>query len=210
MVLKNLKLLKEDMELKEWIISSFLFSYNDSDYVVLVKRFTIELPKRHKYALVRLVFLDSNNINRILELEANSREFLIGDEGMVSITKFMDYFGIKYQNKLFDFMRYFYKCISRFIPTKVRENLENIEKKCLLNSLNVFNNNEAEKIYPLSIKRNSGNGQRSIYNDNKTRILNPSLYKLVCEDKNISFCYTNDINRQKTNEEILENFNNDY
>ncbi|MBZ7982377.1 hypothetical protein AVBRAN12640_07495 [Campylobacter sp. RM12640] len=210
MILQNLKLLKEDMELKDWIISSFLFSYNGSDYVVLVKRFTIELPKRNKYALVRLIFLDSDDTNRILELEANSKEFLIGDEGMVSITEFRDYFGIKYQDKLFDFMGYFYEYISRFIPTKVRENLENIERNCLLNSLNGFNNDEAGKIYPLSIKRNSDNGQRSIYNDNKTRILNPSLYKLVCEDKNISFCYTNDINRRKTNEEILDNFNNDY
>ena len=73
MILQNLKLLKEDMELKDWIISSFLFSYNGSDYVVLVKRFTIELPKRNKYALVRLIFLDSDDTNRILELEADRK-----------------------------------------------------------------------------------------------------------------------------------------
>lgn len=38
-IFENLKLLKKDMEDRGWVIDSFIFSYNNEDFIVLVKLF---------------------------------------------------------------------------------------------------------------------------------------------------------------------------
>lgn len=47
---------------------------------------------------------------------------------------------------------------------------------------------------------------RSIYNDNKTRLLRPTLYEEYKDDNTISFCYSNDEEKEKSDREIKFNF----
>lgn len=45
-MLQNLRLLKNDMQLNDWIISSFMFPYNKIKYIVLVQLFNEKLKKK--------------------------------------------------------------------------------------------------------------------------------------------------------------------
>ena len=70
---------------------------------------------------------------------------------------------------------------------------------------------DIEKIHCYSIRRNSRRadgklGQRSKKNDLLARRLQPDLYKKVCSDKSLSFCFSSDPNARKSKEEILDNF----
>jgi hypothetical protein len=49
-------------------------------------------------------------------------------------------------------------------------------------------------------------GQRSSYNDNKTRVNRESLYKHLGNDKNLSFCYSVNEQDEKSDEEIISNW----
>ncbi|HHX37342.1 MAG TPA: hypothetical protein GX717_05100 [Clostridiaceae bacterium] len=46
MLLENLRLLKTDMEVKQWTISSFMFTYRQVEYVVLVNLFVGQEKKQ--------------------------------------------------------------------------------------------------------------------------------------------------------------------
>ena len=50
--------------------------------------------------------------------------------------------------------------------------------------------------------------KRSIYRDNKARLLRPSLYEKVKDDKTITFAFTDEEYIEKNDEEILNNFYN--
>ncbi len=76
-MLSKFKQLKEDMEKKEWTITSFLFTYKSIKYVVLVRRFIDNVKKRNPYALVKLDFFKDNDLSCTLSAEANSNRILI-------------------------------------------------------------------------------------------------------------------------------------
>jgi hypothetical protein len=56
-MLENLTELKNDMQAKKWTICSFIFSYKEIEYIVLVKRFVGKEVRKNKYALVKLLKL---------------------------------------------------------------------------------------------------------------------------------------------------------
>ena len=67
------------------------------------------------------------------------------------------------------------------------------------------------KIYCYKVKRNSKRAdgtlrERSVYNDNKTRILRPELYEVLGIDKNLSFCYYENPEDEKSDTEIILNW----
>lgn len=64
------------MKSKQWSICDFLFRYKGIEYIVLVKRF-VETKKVNEYALVKLEFMKSDNIDDSLQVEANSYRLLI-------------------------------------------------------------------------------------------------------------------------------------
>ena len=47
---------------------------------------------------------------------------------------------------------------------------------------------------------------RSIENSNKAKILRPNLYSRLCSDSNLSFYFSRDISKEKTDEEIFSQF----
>lgn len=86
--LEHLKLLRTDVEAKEWTISSFIFVYKNIRYAVLVKRFIGPIKRVNPYALVQLEFMKYTDTQDNYVVEANS---LLDD--IKSIRK---YFGIAY------------------------------------------------------------------------------------------------------------------
>lgn len=204
-IFSNLKELKADMEHKGWSIESFLFRYKEVQYVVLVKLYDETKEKKPQYALVKMEFVDEDNNS--LTIPTNSRGFMTE---FVSIATIRDFFGVEYQENIGDFMQQFYAYLARFIPDEVSDRKTDREKHCMVSSLSRSDGEEENRIYCYKVRRNPivNNHQyvRSIYNDNKTRLLRPALYEEYKDDNTISFCYIDDREQEKTDREIKFNF----
>jgi len=111
-VFENLKLLKQDMESKDWIIDSFDFRYKQQKYIVLVKLFEQD-EKTPEYALLKLEFLKENDFSEKLSIYVNSVKLFTDAKTL------REFFGIKYSNNLGDVLFQFSKTFSEFIPTEV-------------------------------------------------------------------------------------------
>lgn len=204
-IFNNLKELKADMEQKGWSIESFLFLYREVQYVVLVKLYDETKEKKPQYALVKMEFVAEDNNS--LTIPTNSGGFMTE---IVSIATIRNFFGVEYQENIGDFMQQFYEYLARFIPDVVSDRKTKREKQCMVSSLSRSDGEEENRIYCYQVRRNPNvnNHQyvRSIYNDNKTRLLRPALYEEYKDDDTISFCYIEDREKEKTDIEIKVNF----
>jgi hypothetical protein len=205
MPLENLKSLRDDMKAKKWIITSFLFDYKKEGYIVLVHRYRGREHKP-KYALVRLEFLRKNNIEDNFIVHANAQKFLNVDPGAFRI-----YFGIEYNPNFGILIQQFYEQFAQFIPENVQEKPSPQEKDAMLKSLNKSDPEDPNKKYCYMVRRNPPRengepGQRSDFNDNKTRLRRPKLYEKLKDESSVSFCYSDLESDEKTDEEILQNW----
>lgn len=203
-VFENLKLLKKDMESKGWIIDSFDFHYKQQNYIVLVKLFERD-EKTPKFALLKLEFLHENDFSKKLSVYANSVKLFIEAKPL------REFFGIEYSNNLGRILSQFAKIFSKFIPPKVIENKKELQKEAMWNSLSKGESEDPRKKYCFSVRRNPVKedgelGKRSPFNDNKTRISRPELYKLLGDDPTLSFRYSMNPEEEETNEEIIANW----
>lgn len=198
-ILQNLKLLKEDMEDKGWVIEAFTFNYKNISYIVLVKLY-VEHEIKPEYALLKLEFIKANDSNHTLIVSANSNQIMITPQIL------REFFNINYSPNLRDILQQFYEYFSGFIPTQVNPNKPDNIKKLMVSSLSKSDSENPDKIYCYTVKRNSNNEKRSPFNDNKTQLLRPALYARFKEERTISFCYSLHPQKEKTDEEILLNF----
>lgn len=198
-ILQNLKLLKEDMEDKGWVIEAFTFHYKNINYIVLVKLY-LENEQKPEYALLKLEFIKANDTDNTLIVPANSNQIMIKPQIL------REFFNINYSPNLRDILQQFYEYFSGFIPTQLNLNKPDNIKKLMVSSLSKSDSENPDKIYCYTVKRNSNNEKRSPFNDNKTQLLRPALYTRFKEERTISFCYSLHPQKEKTNEEILLNF----
>ncbi|MFP3833083.1 DUF6037 family protein [Chryseobacterium sp. SIMBA_028] len=198
-ILQNLKLLKEDMEDKGWVIEAFTFNYKSESYIVLVKLY-VEDEKRPEYALLKLEFINANDSSNTLVVPANSNHIMIDPQTL------REFFNISYAPNLGEILHQFYLHFSSFIPTHVNPNQPDYIKKLMVSSLSKSDSEDPDKIYCYTVKRNPDNEKRSPFNDNKTQLLRSTLYARFKEERTISFCYSLHQEKEKTDEEILLNF----
>lgn len=83
----------------------------------------------------------------------------------------------------------------------------------MVESLSKSDSENPEKLYCYKVKRNPEKqdgtlGQRSPYNDNKTRLLRTTLYDRLRSDTNISFCYSMNTLDENNDETIIMNWTN--
>lgn len=199
-MLEKLKELKEDMVNNDWTICSFLFRYKSVEYIVLVKRFAGTIIRKNKYALVLLHFMKSNNLEDEIILEANTNGLLIDAKTL------REYFGISYCENLGDILKQFIEHFSKYIPSSINLDITNIEKNAMIRSLSISDSQNPNKIYCTKVKRNKPGEFRTSFNSDKTKLLRPMLFNYFKDDKNISFCYSDDINDEKSDNKILKNF----
>ncbi len=208
--LYNLKLLKADMEKKGWVIDSFRFPYKGISYIVLVILFKSDESKG-KYDLLKLDFLHPDNFKFHLLVPANA-----GGLQTDAMTLRL-FFHIEYDDKnLGDILQQFTMQFGYFIPQSVSTSKTKPEKQAMVCSLSNQDNEEPNKIYCYAVKRNPvavdrktnvpRQLMRSNYNDNKARLLRPSLYKKLGSDKTISFCFTDDAGKDYSDEMIVGNW----
>lgn len=203
-VFENLKLLKRDMEQKGWCIDSFIFRYKNQDYIVLVKLYDVDEVKPD-YALLKLEFLRQGDIEDTLLVAANSAKLFVDARDLRA------YFNIEYGENIGDIINQFYKHLAQFIPQTVTNDKNDTQTRIMVHSLSISEHEDPEKIYCKKVKRNPTRqdgtlGQRSPYNDNKTRLLRPVLYERLGADTNLSFCYSRNPLEGKSDELIITNW----
>lgn len=199
-MLENLKDLKNDMVAKKWTICSFIFVYKRVEYIVLVKRFVGREQRIEEYALVKLHFIEADNLYHKLQVEANSQRLI------VEARTLREFFGIEYGDNLGNILKQFTNQLGESIPKKVPEQRTAAEEAALVDSLSRSDAENPNKIYCYGVKRNSNGGQRSEFNSDKTKLLRPDLFRYFETDTSISFCYSDDINKENNDSEILRKF----
>jgi len=203
-IFENLKLLKQDMISKKWSIDSFYFNFKNQTYIILVRLFERN-ERTPEYALVELEFLQENNFANNLKIYANSAKLF------VEARTLREYFKIEYSPNLGDILNQFNQNFAEFIPNKVTDNKTRNQENAMYASLSKNDPTDPRKVYCYAVKRNPKNedgslGQRSSFNDNKTRLRRKSLYQRLGSDTNLSFCYSIDSDDEKTDEEIISNW----
>ncbi|MCC9062089.1 DUF6037 family protein [Flavobacterium piscisymbiosum] len=198
----NLSLLKEDLEKNGWILEAFNFNYKGNNYVVLAKLY-LKGEEKPKYALLKTEFIRADDFNKSLTLSVNSKGFIDIDVKLLRL-----FFNIEYSRNLGEIIKQFAEYFSSFIPNQINFNKSKLQKQCVIFSLSKSDNQDPNKIYCFTVKRNPGNQYRTSFNDNKTRILRPNLYLKFKEEPTISFCYSLEKSDEKNDEEIIEKFAN--
>lgn len=199
-MLNNLKNLYEDLKNNKWTICSFIFIYKGVRYVVLVKRFVGSEKRISEFALLKLHFINQFNENNELQLEANSKGLIIPDKKM-----FRAFFGIEYSNNLGDIIKQFTSYLSGFVPTQIPKQISESEKSAMVKSLSHSDSENPNKIYCFAVKRNQ-QGKRSEFNLDKTRLLRHNLYRYFKDDESISFCYSEEQEKERSDIDIIEKF----
>ena len=207
--LENLHALKADMEKNGWVIDSFKFHFKKVDYIVLVILYVPDEP-RPQYALLQLDFLDAKNFQRHLLVPANAQK-LMTDAKIIR-----EFFDIKYQENLGEILLQFSTWLGKFIPDRVNTQKSQTEKEAMVYTLSKKDSDDPSRIYCYAVKRNPTvkdtltgivrQQRRSPYNDNKTRVLRRTLYDRLGSDNTLSFCYSDDPTKSRTDEEIVSNW----
>lgn len=143
---KNLPLLLNDMERKEWIIDSFLFKYKKEKYIVILTLYNDTERKPHKYAKAKVEFIKNNNTNHSIKGYVDFYEVRFNN-----VKEFCDFFGVESGNAMRDLFKDFSQIFSDFIPTEKTIEKSEIERK-LIGSRAEGNNPNA--VYCYDIRRN--------------------------------------------------------
>lgn len=197
-VFENFKLLKKDMEKNGWVIEAFPFIYKDNNFIVLVQLYLVG-EARPKYNLLKIEFIKNNDINESIMYAVNSNGFID-----LNIREFREFFNIEYSpTQLKKIINQFQIYFSTYIPTELSSNKSETIERLIVSSLSKSDSEDPNKIYCYTVTRQ---GNRSPYNDNKTKILRPNLYLKFKEDATISFCYKKNKIEEKSDEEILLKF----
>lgn len=170
MSMLNLRHLIDDMKANLRVITAFDFSYKGKNYVVVCedisKQPDEEKPKKYKYYIAKLTFIDYNDESRTLTVLANTKYF----DG-VSTAQFRAFFGIEYGNNLGDIFQQFYSYFSKFIPEQVPKNLNKTQTSSCVKQLN-RKKGETDGQYCFNVFRNGKDSKqrqkhRSCYNADK-------------------------------------------
>ncbi|ALO42759.1 DUF6037 family protein [Pseudoalteromonas phenolica] len=198
-VFASFKLLKEDMESLGWVIEAFPFKYKSYSYVVLAKLYQRH-ERKPKFALMKAEFIrqDDASINKT---------FPVNSAGFDTTPKELrEFFGIEYGSNIGDILKQFNEYFAQFIPEQVTLNKPDLLKDSMVRSLSESDSEDPNRLYCFDARRNGGDGKRTQFNDNKTRLLRPTLYSLLKDEQTVSFFYSSDPHQEESDEQILTKF----
>lgn len=190
---------------KEWYTDSFLFKYNNQEYIVLVKRY--EEDKKPRHYLVKLEFLKKDNFDHKLTTGANSVKL------EVAPIEIYRYFNLKRSESTNNPLEHFYRSLGQAIPHFKVETQTDTELKAMVISLSESDKDDPNKQYcfrvrRLGLKADGSPKEQSQYNHDKAKLLVRDVYDdLGCDDeKHISFDFSVDINKKKDRKDLVYNF----
>ena len=196
LAMPHIKELLKSMRDKDWYITAFPFSFREKNYVVVFEDLR-ELGLGTQYYAVNLTFLDKDNPLHVLETYANSYSFQVND------IELRTFFGIKNSNG--NFLWNLYHAFNLAVPpsfTAISKEYKNI----VLKTISKRDNDEGFCCFAVRRNGKRKNGEeifRSGKNTAKTKLLRPSLYDLLGNERKISFCYRAE--NELTDAEIIAN-----
>lgn len=205
----NIRELRDDMRRREIIITSFMYTFNEVECVVLIN----DLKKqgretKNNFALLQLIFIKTENSNQRISLEVNKYGVLGSG---IDVKEFREFFQIKYTVTLGNIINQIKRDIAQNIPRAVVDNLNHVENDNIIRYLCEADSENPNRLFIIGVKRNGVNKdnkrkKRSVFNNEKTRRLYPNLYEEFENDEFISFCYSEDQSKEKSMIEIMRNF----
>ncbi|KXS52629.1 MAG: hypothetical protein AWU57_2987 [Marinobacter sp. T13-3] len=198
-VFDNFRLLREDMENNGWIIEAFPFKYKRCSYIVLAKLYQ-ENEGRPQFALMKAKIMREDDVSVNITIPVNVNGFISGAKEL------REFFGIEYAPNIGEILQQFNEQFAKFIPTSVELNKPDRLKDVMVSDLSSSDSECPTKLYCFDVRRNSENRNRTPFNDNKTRLLRPSLYSQFCDDETVSFCYSSESEQEESDEKILSKF----
>lgn len=192
------------MRERGWAVTCFPFSYVGRDYFVFVHRY-VPQSSAPQYALVELCFADRLDLARCWTAPANSSGLMIDSAGL---TEFRRFFGIAYVPNLGDLRHQFAAMLAPHVPDRLPEGLPAEQRSALVYRLDVSDGEDPSKVFCTHVRRNpaladGSPGRRSSFNSQKTDLLRPALYELLRDEHNLSFCYSSEAHKERTDQEIL-------
>ena len=198
-VFDNFRHLKNDMEDNGWVIDAFPFQYNNYNYIVLAKLYQ-DNEKRPKFALMKTKIMRRCDVSINITIPVNVNGFIIRTQ---DVKEFREFFGIEYAPNLGDILTQFTENFASFIPTQITLNKPDWLKDPMVSDLSSSDSENPNRRFCYDVRRS---GNRSPFNDNKTRLLRANLYSLFSDDQSISFFYSSESEQEETDEEILAKF----
>ena len=178
MSMLNLRHLIDDMKANLRVITAFDFSYKGKNYVVVCedisKQPDEEKPKKYKYYIAKLTFIDYNDESRTLTVLANTKYF----DG-VSTAQFRAFFGIEYGNNLGDIFQQFYSYFSKSIPEQVPKNLNKTQTSSCVKQLNQ-KKGETDGQYCFNVFRNGKDSKQRQNIVLVTMLIKQDFYAQLC------------------------------
>ena len=181
----NIKTLLTSLRENGWYITAFPFNFYNHNYVVVFEDLR-EIDRGTKYFAVCLTFIDINNEDRRLETYVNSYRFNKSDEELI------EFFGIiAHGNSHGNMIWQLYNALNAVTPSAYHP-LEREYVNYVTTTIDRRENNEGFCCYMARHNPKNSHGHqiyRSAKNTAKTRLLRPTLFTLLGNDKTISFYY---------------------
>ena len=92
------------------------------------------------------------------------------------------------------------------VPSRVNDEISDLEKKAMVCSLSISDSEDPEKIYCTKLRRNPKGQKRSQFNTDKTKLLRRDLFEHFKGDESISFCYSAEQSKENDDATIMKNF----
>lgn len=165
MKLPKVRVLRDNLRKSGWHMTAFSYDYNHHSYIVLFED-AKELGCRHKFTIAYITFLDRADINRILEVEANTCGF-----DNVSPSEIMNYFYISDKPSRIGFFDSFGARFNASMPEQFAPPADRQMKIVEVTRLGERNHDpDPSAVYCYDIRRNPRvNGvqyYRTLYNSN--------------------------------------------
>lgn len=194
----------EDMRNKNWIIDSFIFNYNEVACVVIIQLYQNNDRKPDKFARASVKFRKQSNMSQILKAYTNYSNI-----SFFNPIDFYEFFDIKRTDsnisarQVFDdFSSYFMRCVPTYKLIR-KDNLT--EEQAILLELD---KTQAKGRYCYGLMENTGERNRQPENSMKAEMFRSELYEEYNADTRLSFCFSEDAEREKTDDEIKIDFAN--
>lgn len=208
-IFENFRLLRNDMRSKEIAVTLFPFEYKKEKYFVVVGLLT-EYEKQQdklRYALLHIQFVDSTDITRTFDTYANT----VGFFPKAKIYELRKFLKVSYQQSFNDWEDGFLQYFAKRIPTVISPKLTEAESLVVTRSIASFSGCNPNRIYPFDVRNNGktsdGKGkERTAYNAQLASVCCPNLYKIFKPYRTYSFYFSDNPEKQKSEEEILANF----
>lgn len=190
-------------------LSGFNFVYNKHDCVAVLSTAEQDLRKDREAICMLKVFKDGN-LEECFECFCRTRWLNIPNP--IDLYRFFEIDrSTSKENHFKDLIKSLLGAMEERISAKFKNTVKKDVDRAILKVIET-DPTDPNKKYCFAVKVNglSKTGSqiyRSDYNDEKTRRLRPDLYKIFGIHKDISFSYSDDPNKTRTDWEILHNFN---